>query len=68
MKDINDFLPKIPNMRWGSVTNFKPTKNQLQDMNKFLPHDSKWHLILDSKGSVQVDGKEIRRRSADSMT
>ena len=68
MKDINDFMPKIPRMRWGSVTNFKPTKVQFQEMAKFLPHDHRWHTILNSYGSVLVDGKEIRRRSADSMT
>ena len=68
MIDINDFIPRPKGMRWGSITNFKPTKSQYMDMNKYLPHDNKWHTILNSTGSTMIDGKEIRRRTSNSMT
>jgi hypothetical protein len=68
MKDINDILPKIPNMKWGALTNVYPTNAKINELNKFLPHDGKWHTVLESKEMVDVDGITIRRKSADSMT
>jgi hypothetical protein len=68
MKDINDILPKIPNMQWGALTNIFPTNANLNYLNKLLPHDKKWHIILESKESVDVDGVTIRRKTRESMT
>lgn len=68
MKDINDILPRPKNMLWGSLTNFRPTNPQIKEMNNFLPHDNKWHTIFNGPKEVVVDGKEIRRRTAESMT
>ena len=33
MKDINEILPKVPNMKWGALLNKKPTnkKAKLQE-------------------------------------
>jgi len=68
IKDINDLMPKIPNMRWGALTNVYPTNAKLQELNRLLPHDGKWHTVFESKGMVDVDGYSIRRKTAESMT
>ena len=68
MKDINDILPKIPNMRWGCLTNQYPTNAKLKQLNKMLPHDGKWHSVIEYKGSVDVDGITIRGKIAGAMT
>ena len=36
MKDINDILPKIPNMRWGALMNKAPTNDKVKEMNKIV--------------------------------
>lgn len=68
MKDINDFMPKIPGMKWGALTNTFPTNAKLKQLNRMLPHDSKWHLVLEEKDQVHVDGVTIRRKTTESMT
>lgn len=67
-RDINDILPKIEGMAWGAVTNMEPTVANLRYLLKAMPHDEKWHAIFESPESVHIDGREIRRRTADSMT
>lgn len=69
MKEINDILPPLPkHFNWAALTNVFPTNAKLKMMNKILPHDRKWHLILEDQDQVYVDGKTIRRKSAESMT
>lgn len=68
MKDINDLMPKIPGMRWGAVTNAIPTSAKIRELDRILPHNGKWNLILEEKGQVHVNGKTIRRKTAKSMT
>jgi len=34
MKDINDIMPKVPNMRWGALMNKAPTNDKVKEMNK----------------------------------
>jgi len=68
MKDLNDILPKIPGMRWGALINSAPTSAKLKQLNKLLPHDGKWHTVLESPGVVDVDGVSIRRKTRQSMT
>jgi len=68
MKDLNDILPKIPNMKWGALTNAYLTNAKLNELNKLLPHDGRWHTVLESKEIVTVDGYCIKRRTANSMT
>lgn len=68
MKDINDLMPKIPGMRWGALTNKFPTNAKIKQLNKLLPHDGKWHTVIESERSVDVDGITIRRKTTKSMT
>ena len=65
---INQVLPKIPSMRWGALTNIYPTNAKLEEINRLLPHDRKWHLLYEEKDQVNVDGVPIRRKNLDSMT
>ena len=65
---INKVLPKIPSMKWGALTNIYPTNAKLEEMNRLLPHDKKWHLLYEEKDQVNVDGVPIRRKTLDSMT
>lgn len=61
-------MPKIPNMRWGALTNFIPTNQNLKLLNRMLPHDKKWHTVIDSGKSVIVDDVPIVKKSRESMT
>ncbi len=61
-------MPKMPDMKWGALTNIRPTNAKLNEMNRFLPHDSKWHLLFEEEGQVNVDGVPVRRKNLDSMT
>ncbi len=65
---INKVLPKIPSMDWGALTNISPTNAKLEEMNRLLPHDSKWHLLYEQKDQLNVDGVTIRRKTLDSMS
>ena len=65
---INKVLPKIPSMKWGALTNISPTNAKLEEMNRLLPHDKKWHLLYEQKDQLNVDGVTIRRKTLDSMT
>ena len=42
MKDINDIMPKIPNMKWGALMNKPPTNDKVEEMNKIFPSNGKW--------------------------
>ena len=68
MRDINDILPKISGMRWGAVINMYPTNAKIKMMNELFPHNGKWHTVYEEENQVHIDGKTIRRRSAESMT
>ncbi|MBL4817957.1 MAG: hypothetical protein JKY15_01820 [Deltaproteobacteria bacterium] len=68
MKDINDIMPKISGLKWGALTNVSPTNAKLKELNKLLPHDHKWHTVIESPGAVDVDGVTIRRKTSQSMT
>jgi hypothetical protein len=65
---INRVLPKIPSMKWGALTNIYPTNAKLEEINRLLPHDKKWHLLYEEKNQLNVDGVTIRRKTLDSMT
>ena len=65
---INKVLPKIPSMKWGALTNISPTNAKLEEMNRLLPHDKKWHLLYEQKDQLNVDGVTIRRKTLDSMS
>ncbi len=65
---LNQIMPKIPSMQWGALTNIHPTNAKIEQMNRLLPHDKKWHLLFEEKDQVNVDGITIRRKTLDSMT
>jgi len=68
VNNLNKILPKIPSMQWGALTNILPTNAKIEEMNRLLPHDKKWHLLFEEKNQVNVDGIPIRRKTLDSMT
>ena len=68
VRKLNEIMPKIPNMKWGALTNTVPTNAKLNELNKMLPHDRKWHTIFEEKDQVHIDGVTIRRKSVNSMT
>ena len=68
VKKLNKALPKVPDMKWGALTNAYPTNAKLKEMNRLLPHDRKWHLLFEDEDEVNVDGVPIRRKNLKSMT
>ncbi len=68
MKDINDIMPKIPNMRWGALMNKAPTSDKVEEMNKIFPNNGRWHTVFEEQDQVTVDGKEIRKKNLDKWT
>jgi len=68
MKDINDIMPKVQNMRWGALMNKAPTSDKVQEMNKIFPDNGKWHTVFEEQDQVTVDGKEIRKKNPDKWT
>ncbi len=68
MKDINDIMPKIPNMKWGALLNRPPTNDKVEEMNKMFPHNGKWHTVFEEKDQVIVDGKRIWKKDPEKWT
>lgn len=68
MKDINDIMPKIPNMKWGALLNIPPTNDKVEEMNKMFPHNGKWHTVFEEKDQVIVDGKRIWKKDPEKWT
>ena len=68
MKDINDIMPKVPNMRWGALMNKAPTSDKVEEMNKIFPNNGKWHTVFEEQDEITVDGKEIRKKNLDKWT
>ena len=68
MKDINDIMPKVPNMKWGALMNKEPTNDKVEEMNKIFPDNGKWHTVFEEQDQITVDGKEIRKKNPDKWT
>jgi len=68
MKDINDIMPKVPNMKWGALLNRPPTNDKVEEMNKMFPHNGKWHTVFEEKDQVIVDGKRIWKKDPEKWT
>ncbi len=68
MRDINEVLPKIPNMRWGALTNTSPTNKKIKEMNEMFPHDGRWHTVFEEPEQVFVDGIRISKKDPKSWT
>jgi len=68
MKDINEIMPKFPNMKWGALTNAYPTNDKIKEMDKLFPHDGRWHTVFEEPEQVFVDGVRIWKKDADRLS
>ena len=68
MKDINEIMPKIPNMKWGALLNKKPTSQKVNELNKLLHHNGKWHTVIEEKNTSYIDGIPIFKKDKESWT
>jgi hypothetical protein len=68
MKDIDEIMPKILNMRWGALLNKYPTNDKVQQMNKIFPHNGKWHTVFEEEDQVFVDGVRIWKKDMNAWT
>jgi len=68
MRDINEVMPKIPNMKWGALMNKHPTSSKVDEMNKIFPHNGKWHTVFEEKDQVTIDGKSIWKKEPERWT
>jgi hypothetical protein len=68
MKDINDIMPKVPNMKWGALMNKPPTNEKFKEMNKIFPHNGKWHTVFEENNSITIDGKEVLKKDPNKWT
>jgi len=68
MLDINEMMPKIPNMKWGALTNKVPTNEKVREMNKMFPPDGRWHTVFDEEEQIFVDGVRIWKKDPKAWT
>lgn len=68
MRDINDVMPHIPNMRWGALTNLRPTHKHIEEMSNIFPANGKWHTVFDEKDQVTIDGKRVWKKRKEAWT
>ena len=68
MKDINDIMPKVPNMKWGALMNKPPTNEKFKEMKKIFPYNGKWHTVFEEKNAITIDGKEILKKDPNKWT
>lgn len=68
MKDINDIMPKVPNMRWGALMNKAPTNKKIYEMDKIFPANGKWHTVFEEKYNVTIDGKQVWKKDPQKWT
>ena len=62
MKDINEIMPKIPNMKWGALLNKKPSSEKIDDLNNLFPHNGKWHTVFEEKDVAYIDGVRVFKK------
>ncbi len=68
MKDINDIMPKVPNMRWGALMNKAPTNKKVKEMDKIFPNNGKWHTVFEQEDNISIDGKQIWKKDPNTWT
>ena len=68
MRDINEIMPKVPNMKWGALTNAFPTNAKIKEMDTLFPHDGRWHTVFEEPEQVFVDGVRIWKKDADKLS
>lgn len=68
IRDINDIMPKIDDMRWGALMNRAPTTKTLKDMNSIFPDNGRWHTVFEEDDFMIIDGKEVRKKDPHAWT
>ncbi|MDA7943974.1 MAG: hypothetical protein MPJ06_08265 [Nitrosopumilus sp.] len=68
MRDINDILPRIPDMKWGALMNRPPTHDRVDEMNRIFPDNGRWHTVFEESDQVVIDGRVIRKRDPSKWT
>ena len=68
MKDINEIMPKIPNMRWGALLNRAPTNKKVKQLDRMLPHDKRWHTVFEDQDTVYVDDVSVKKQDHEKWT
>ena len=68
MKDINEVMPKIPQMKWGALMNKAPTNNSVKELDKIFPHNGKWHTVFEEKDHTYIDGKVVWKKDKKDLT
>lgn len=68
MRDINEIMPKVPNMRWGALMNRPPTSRRVEEMNRIFPGNGRWHTVFEEGDRVYVDDKLVWKKGAGSWT
>jgi hypothetical protein len=68
MRDINEIMPKIPNMRWGALLNREPTNKKVKQLDKMLPHDKRWHTVFEDQDTVYVDDVRVKKEEPEKWT
>ncbi|MBI2006022.1 MAG: hypothetical protein HYS75_01920 [Nitrosopumilales archaeon] len=68
MKDINEIMPRIPNMRWGALLNRAPTNKKVKQLDRMLPHDKRWHTVFEDQDTVYVDDVRVKKEELEKWT
>ena len=68
MKDINDIMPKVQNMRWGALMNQAPTNDKVEEMNKIFPDNGRWHTVFEETDHTYIDGNLIWKKDKKDWT
>jgi hypothetical protein len=68
MKDINEIMPRVPNMKWSALLNHFPTNERVSQMNKIFPNNGKWHTVFEEEDHVFVDGVRVWKKDANAWT
>lgn len=68
MRDINDIMPRIPNMKWGALMNRAPTNKKVEEMDKIFPGNGRWHTVFEEEDQVIVDGRRIWKSDSQRWT
>ena len=68
MKDINDIMPKIPNMKWGALLNKKPSSKKVEELNNLFPLNVKWHTVFEEKDVAYIDCMRVFKKNKESWT
>ena len=68
MRDINDIMPKVDNMRWGALMNRPPTRSRVVEMDRIFPDNGRWHTVFEDEHQISIDGRQVRKAGPDRWT